>query len=102
MRPNLIILNFQRELKTRHRYQDDYSPRPGPPPVLPESAFTTISANYYYLRDARRDSAPPQLITPGKDTTLIEDSKAKNATPPVPKASGGVRPGKLYDWDRVE
>ena len=72
------------------------SPRPGPQPVLPESAFATISANYYYLRDARRDSAPPQLITPGKEQALIGD---KSATPPSKSA---IRPGKSYDWNRVE
>ena len=72
------------------------SPRPGPAPVLPESAFVTIADNHYFKRDPRRESAPPQVIVSGvKQITAKDDPQSK------PVAAGIPTPGRAFKWTEV-
>ena len=84
-----------RTVKQYLRFADDMSPRPGPPPILPENSFLTISANQYHKRDVRRQIAPPIDLT--KDQKLIAESSADTAKPP-PVKYGAPLPGRRFEW----
>ena len=86
-----------RSYKTNLRFAQDMAPRPGPQPVLPESCYTTISANHYFKRDGRRESAPPQVLVSG-----MKQITAKDAPETKTVATGSVRPGKTFNWKQVE
>lgn len=88
-----------RPYKSHLRWADEMSPRPGPPPVLPESSFVTISANQYHKRDFRRKVAPPVVVDAGQK--LIAAEAKDDSLPPAPTVSGIPVPGRPYEWKEV-
>lgn len=80
-----------RKYKTNLRFETDMAPRPGPPPILPESSYLKISTNKYHNRDVRRLAAPPNIIP--KDQIKSTEAIAKQSGLPVP--------GKGFNWTDV-
>uniref|UniRef100_H2Y9T5 NADH dehydrogenase [ubiquinone] 1 alpha subcomplex subunit 7 n=1 Tax=Ciona savignyi TaxID=51511 RepID=H2Y9T5_CIOSA len=64
------------------RYKDDMSPRTIPKPNMPPGSSSKLSNNYYYTRDARREIAPPVVLS-SNITTQIAAGEAPSATPSV-------------------
>lgn len=87
-----------RTYKTNHRFADEMAPRPGPPPILPENSFVTISANKYHLRDARRNAGPPFSFM--ADQKQITEGKGAPANP-APSRYGLPVPGRQFKWEQV-
>lgn len=65
-----------RSLKNALRFEDKVSTRSPPMPNLPEGPSHKISNNYYYTRDARRESRPPLEIAAPNLKTLPSGEKS--------------------------
>ncbi|KAI1285459.1 NADH dehydrogenase [ubiquinone] 1 alpha subcomplex subunit 7 [Halotydeus destructor] len=75
------------------RRAEDMSPRPGPQPNLPSGPAAKLSANYYYTRDARRESKPPLVLLTAQKQIGSGVEKAKLQT-----SNSSPHPGKPYHW----
>ncbi|KAL9878104.1 NADH dehydrogenase (ubiquinone) B14.5 A subunit isoform 1-T2 [Glossina fuscipes fuscipes] len=81
-----------REHTVALRFEDGVADRTQPPPDVPGGPAHILSANYYCVRDPRRDVMPPidlvqqKLLATGKDT-------AKSSGTKLPT------PGAVYAWD---
>ncbi|XP_053695106.1 NADH dehydrogenase [ubiquinone] 1 alpha subcomplex subunit 7-like [Sabethes cyaneus] len=78
-----------REHTNALRFEDGLAARTQEAPNLPEGPHHRIFSNYYALRDARRELAPPTRVT--YSNLLIGKS---NKIMKLPK------PGKPYGWDQ--
>ncbi|XP_030378024.1 NADH dehydrogenase [ubiquinone] 1 alpha subcomplex subunit 7 [Scaptodrosophila lebanonensis] len=75
------------------RFEDGVADRTQPQPNIPEGPSHQYSANYYCLRDGRREVFPPiDLVQQQK---LLEASGDAGATP----KSNLPTPGRVYAWD---
>lgn len=89
--------------KTHLRIPTEQSPRPGPPPVLPESSYLTIAGNHYYKRDVRREVGPPNTIPLGQPTKQITAGGKDHQVDQALKLSGGAPlPGRRFQWKQVD
>ncbi|XP_017141412.1 NADH dehydrogenase [ubiquinone] 1 alpha subcomplex subunit 7 [Drosophila miranda] len=71
------------------RFEDDVADRTQPPPKIPDGPSQLYSANYYCLRDGRREVNPP--------IDLVEQQKQLSAD--ASTATKLPTPGQVYAWD---
>ena len=69
-----MVFVFQRPHTNALRWEDGIAARVQPQPVLPDGPAHKHSANYYLSRDARREVAPPTLLSSQK---LIADGDSR-------------------------
>ena len=74
------------------RFSPEMSTRSPPPPVLPDGPSHKLFNNYYSNRDARREVAPPLVIS----GQLQIDEGSKQMQSPKRKFS---TPGNVHAWD---
>ena len=85
-----------RKHTTALRFADFISKRTQPPPSLPDGPAHKLSANYYCVRDVRREVTPPLCLNPQLKLGGEEKAAAPSETPA--KISSRI-PGQIYKWD---
>ncbi|KAJ8896156.1 hypothetical protein PR048_001499 [Dryococelus australis] len=83
------------------RFADGVSRRTQPLPVLPEGPSHKLAANYYCLRDGRREAAPPLLVaSPNVKATISSTADASETAVAVGKIRPTApTPGRVWNWD---
>lgn len=82
-----------------HRYETFLSPRSVPPANLPAGAADSISKNYYYDRDGRRECMPEMSVYNATAAKAITAGGDKSPAVTASTASKVPKPGFGFDWN---
>ncbi len=89
-----------RQHKNGLRFEPFLAERPGPDANIPGGVAHKLSGNYYYTRDARREVAPPNVLTGPEAQKALEAGQegAAVATTSASIPKTGKTPGGAFGY----